>query len=150
MNRYEVTPLTETTYAEFREELDRIAAHPETLFLMVEDAEEVVIRSVLGTMETAGSAEPVEGLSEYEQHIVYRAVMHAAEDLPTRGVVAEVRLDRRRYAELIQLYGIDDCLAAFTVPDIPRVLSSAAGPDLLSVPAPNDVVGYLVIECDEE
>ena len=47
---FEVIPLTETSYAVFREDLERIIAHPETAFFMVGDAEETIIRSVLGAM----------------------------------------------------------------------------------------------------
>ncbi|HEY6310677.1 MAG TPA: hypothetical protein VIY52_07705 [Streptosporangiaceae bacterium] len=63
----------------------------------------------------------------------------------------EVRLEPPYYEELVRKYGLEtDLLAAFSGPDIPRVLSSAAGPELLGAPLPNDVVGYLVIEVSED
>jgi hypothetical protein len=65
--------------------------------------------------------------------------------------VTEVRLEPAYYEELVRRYGLGtDLLAAFSGPDIPRVLSSAAGPELLGETSPNDVVGYLVIECGED
>lgn len=63
MKRYEVTRLTEASYAEFRAELDRIIAHPGRRFALVENAEEAVIRAVLGAMSHGGDTfgEPIEG-----------------------------------------------------------------------------------------
>ncbi len=87
MKRYEVTRLTEASYAEFRAEMDRIIAHPERRFALVENAEEAVIRAVLGAMSHGGDTfgEPIEGLSEYELHVLYRAVRDASDSLPTPG-----------------------------------------------------------------
>ena len=153
MNRYDVTPLTGASYAEFKDELNRIIAHPERSFALVENAEEAIIRAVLGAMSHGGDmfGEPIERLSEYELHVVYRAVRDASDSLPATRGVAEVRLEAARYEELVRKYALgSDPLAAFSGPDIPRVLSKAAGLDLLSEPAPNDVVGYLVIEHDDD
>lgn len=150
---FEVIPLTQASYAEFSAELDRIAAHPETVFFMAEDAEETVIRSVLGVISERGDTfgEPVEGLSEYELRVLYRAIRHASDGLPVPGGVTEVRLEPAHYGELVRKYGLEtDLLAAFSGSDIPRVLSSAAGPELLGELPPNDVVGYLVIERGED
>ena len=148
---FEVIPLTEASYAEFRNELNRIIARPETAFLMVEDEQETVVRSVLGMMKSPNAEPTIGELSQYEMHVLYRAVRDASDDLPFAGDVAEIRMDRRHYTELVARYGLGtDALAAFSGADTPRVLSSAAGPDLLSEPAPDDVVGYLVIEHDED
>jgi hypothetical protein len=92
---FEVTPLTEASYAEFRDELDRIAAHPETVFYLPEGAETTVVRSVLGALLCAGQEEPIAGLSEYELRIVYRIVLDASEGLAAPGGVAYIRLDRQ-------------------------------------------------------
>lgn len=150
---FEVIPLTEASYAVFREHLERIIAHPEDFFLIMEDAEGVVIRSVLRAMSQGGDAfgERIDGLSGYELDVVYDAVRDASDGLTLRGGVNEVRLEPAHYEELVRRYGLGtDLLAAFSEPDIPRVLSSAAGPELLGEPSPNDVVGYLVTECGQD
>jgi hypothetical protein len=107
----------------------------------------------LGQWLRGGDAfgERIDGLSEYELRILYDAVHDASDGLALlRGDVTEVR-EPAYYEELVRRYGLGtDLLAAFSGPDIPRVLSSAAGPELLGETSPNDVVGYLVIECGED
>jgi hypothetical protein len=150
---FEVIPLTETSYAVFREDLEKIIAHPEDFFFMVEDAESVIIRSVLAAMAQGGDAfgERIDGLSEYELSVMYSTVRDASDGLSVLAGVTEVRLEPAYYEERVRRYGLGtDLRAAFSGPDIPRVLSRAAGPELLGEPSPNDVVGYLVIESGED
>jgi hypothetical protein len=51
---FEVTPLTEASYAVFRKHLERMIDRPEDFFFMFEDAENVIVRSVLGAMAQRG------------------------------------------------------------------------------------------------
>lgn len=147
MNHYDVTPLTEAGYEAMRDAMRRtISLPPDELFAIVEDAREVVIRSVLGAMSEAGSVPPIEGLTDHEIWIVYDIL-----DLVAQGRVMDstVQVDLEPgegYAALAARYGTrSDPLAAFSGPEAPRFLSVDAGSGL-GVGTQPEVAFYLVVE----